>query len=270
MHWFVCNDAKKTVRGVDLGGSAFRSGRFFAYLTGRGPAIRADWSFFNNLGWFEVALKFGGEDALVRVSIMLPFLVYCGIGFGVPRSWLSWWMIEDRVFALKIGYVHSIARVLFAHADWAEDCGMTGYYRRQTPCKYNSLQLWPGLEMVLRFPPIARWIFGKEAREKEILESKPIAFEMDGRRYEGTWTLERWHSERPFWPWQYRVSFASNIEVPAPPRFAGKGESSWDCGDDAIYGMGSRELTPAKATGEYIKRVLEYRERYGMPAKVSA
>jgi hypothetical protein len=270
MHWFVCNDAKKTVRGHEIGGSALREGRFYLYATGRGPLFRAHWSFWNNLRWFEAAIHVGGEDSLIRFQLLFPALAFVGVGFGVPRSWLSWWMIEDRVFALKVGYVNSILRLLIAHADWAEDCGMTSYYRTQKPRKYTDLQLWPGLELTLRWPPVVRWIFGKEMREKEVLETKPIAFEMDGRRYDGTWTLERWHSERPFWPWEYRVSYASNIEVPHPPMFSGKGENSWDCGDDAIYGMGSRELTPAKAVGEYIKRVLEYRERYGMPSEVTA
>jgi len=66
------------------------------------------------------------------------------------------------------------------------------------------------------------------------------------------------------------VSVSSNLEVPQPPQFSGKGESSWDCGDDGIYGMGSRETSPAKTVGEYIKRVLENRERYGMPSELRA
>ena len=272
MHWFVCNDARKTVRGVDLGGSAFREGRFFIYARSR-PAIKAGWSFWNTLNWLEVSCRFGGEDPLVTFELILPRLAMLHFGLAVPAHWLRRWMIEDRVFALKVGYVSSIARIYVAHADWAESCGMTDYYRRQTPRKYTDLQLWPGWEIVLRFPPILRWIFGREHRKKTIIETKPIVVELDGRRYEGTWSLERWETTRGRWPRPYAVRIASHIAMPSPPRFAGKGESSWDCGDDAIYGMGSNETSPAKAVGDYVKRVLEYRERYGMPhmeAKVSA
>lgn len=265
MHWFVCNDARKTVRGVDMGGSALRAGRFFLYAKSA-PRLKAFWSFFHSLNCLEVALKFGGEDSAVGFSLILPRLAHLGVGFSVPRRWLSWWMTDDRVFAVKVGYVSSIVRLLIAHADWAEDCGMTSYYRSQCPGRYTDLQLWPGYELVLRWPPVLRWLFGKATTEKEILETKGVGFEMDGQRYEATWSLERWSTSRPYWPWPYRVRISSYIDVPKPPRFAGKGESAHDCGDDAIYGMGSRETSPAKAVGEYIKRVLEYRERYGPAA----
>lgn len=262
MHWFVCNDARREVKGVNLGGSAIRDGRFFFYGK-RNKLLTADWSFFSSLNWLELCLRFGGEDSLIRLSLILPRLAYLGVGVGVPRGWLAPWMIEDRVFRIDFGYVNTIMRLYFAWAEWAEDCGMTDYYRRQVPRKHTALQLWPGWQFALRFPPLLTWIFGREEREKRILDTKPVSFEMDGRKYEGTWTLELWESTRTRWPWSYKRSVSSNLEVPNPPMFAGKGENSWDCGDDAIYGMGSREITPAKTVGDYIKRVLEYRERYG-------
>lgn len=265
MHGFVCNDARKTVRGVDLGGSAFRSGRFFLYGASR-PRIRAHWDFWHNLNWLEAYLRIGGEDPFVSFGLILPRLAYLSFGFAVPTRWLSLWMTEDRVFALKFGYVSSIVRAYFAYAQHAEDCGMTDYYRRQEPRRYTNLQLWPGWEFVLRFPPVLRWLFGREHREKTIIETKPIVVELDGRRYEGTWSLEHWQTTRDRWPWPYAVWVGSDIRMPHPPQFAGKGENSWDCGDDGIYGMGSRATSPAEAVGEYVKAVLQSRERYGMPS----
>jgi hypothetical protein len=266
MHSFICNDSARRLGGVEVGGSAARNGRFFLYAGGR-PRLRASWSFWNNLNWLETYCRLGGEDPLVSFGLILPRLACLVFGFAVPIRWLRWWMTEDRVFALKFGYVNSIVRILIAHADWAEHCGMTDYYRRQKPRKYTDLQLWPGWEIVVRLPPILRWIFGKEGSVTEVLDTRPVKFEMDGRVYVGTWTLSRQSRQRPRWPWAYRVSLSSWLEVPKPPRFAGKGESSWDCGDDGIYGAGSKELTPAGALGDYIKAVLRKRERYGMPSE---
>lgn len=267
MYWFICNDASRRISGVEVGGSAIRNGRFFLYGNHH-PVIKAHWSFWNTLNWLEVYCRFGGEDPLSSFGLILPRLAYLSLGIGVPNRWLSWWMIEDRVFALKIGYVSSIARVLIAHADWAEDCGMTDYYRAQKPRKYTDLQLWPGWKMTVRFPPLARWLFGKEKTESRILDTKPVVIELDGQRYEGAWKLEQWQTTRERWPWAYRKRLSSWLDVPRPPQFAGKGENSWDCGDDAIYGMGTRETTPAGAIGEYVKSVLRNRERYGMPSEL--
>lgn len=245
MHWFVCNDAKREIRGVDLGGSAWRAGRFYLYGASR-PQIKASWHFFNSLNWLEAYLRFGGEDSTVTVGLILPWLAYLSVGFALPTRWLRWWMIEDRVFALKFGYIGDIVWAHLAYADWAESCGMTSYYRSQKPCKYTALQLWPGVEVKLKWPPLLAWILGKPNTSKSVLEMKAITFDLDGRRYDGTWTLERWETKRVRWPWPYRVRVSSNLEVPHPPQFAGKGENSWDCGDDGIYAMGSRETSPGK------------------------
>jgi hypothetical protein len=264
MYWFVWNDASRKINGVEVGGRALRNGRFFVYASGH-PLLRTHWSFWNRLNWLELYLRLGGEDSLASVGLILPRLAYVGVGVGVPRRWLSWWMIEDRVFSAKVGYVSSILRVQIAYAEWAQDCGMTDYYHRQEPKRYSRLQLWPGWNLVLRFPPVLRWLFGKEETESRILDRKAVTIPLDGRQYEGTWELKQWQTRRQRWPWPYRRSLSSELTVTHPPQFAGKGKSSWECGDDGIYGMGSRETTPAGAIGDYIKEVLKNRERYGMP-----
>jgi hypothetical protein len=266
----LCNDGRKTVRGVDLGGSALRAGRFFFYLDWpkRNRAtenLKVFWHFWHNLNWAEVCLRFGGEDAAVTLSVIVPWLAHVGIGIGLPISWLRWWMVEDRVFAIKLGYIGDIAWIPIAYAEHMEDGGMTDYYRRQKPRRYNDLQLWPGWEIKIRRPKVLTWIFGKAVSSKSTLDLKPVTFEMDGRIVEAIWTLERWDTWRPRWPWAYGTRFSSWLEVHDPPKFAGKGENSWDCDDDGIYGMGSSELTPAGTVGDYLKQVLNYRERYGLP-----
>lgn len=263
MHWFACNDAERRVGGVKVGGSLLRAGRAFLY-SGGSARVRAGWSFFTNLNWLEVSVRLALEDG-ITLNLIVPWLAHLYVGGSLPRRWLDPWMVDDRVFSLKLGYIGDVTDVSVAWARWAEDCGMTDYYRRQVPRTYTDAQLWRGWSWRLRRPPLLRWLLGREKHEVTVLDVRPVAVEMDGRRYAGTWKLERYSTTRPRWPRPYRVRFSSHVVMADPPRFAGKGENSWDQGDDGIFGMGSRELTPAGAVGDYVKAVLKNREHYGMP-----
>lgn len=79
-----------------------------------------------------------------------------------------------------------------------------------------------------------------------------------------TLTLQRevatW--KRPHWPWAYwRKSV--DITLERPPEFQGKGENSWDCGPDAIYGMSSEGYSYEDAVATYVKAVLRERAKRG-------
>ena len=266
MHCFLCNDAERRVGGISLGGSAWRAGRFFVHSSGRSRAM-VWWHFFSRLNWAEVSVKFdteeGGEIAL---GVIVPWLASFGISLPLPTRWLRPWMIQDRVFDLRLGYIGDIAWIEVAWAQWAQDCGMTDYYRRERPRKYTDLQLWPGWQLKLRWPPLLDWVFGKRKYRQETRRSMPIQILMDMHQHDGLWTLRETWSERQRWPWRYHVRFYSDIDMPDPPQFAGKGENSWDCGNDGICGMSSRELTPLGAIGDYMAAVMKARAKYGMPS----
>lgn len=53
------------------------------------------------------------------------------------------------------------------------------------------------------------------------------------------------------------------LEVPGGIPVEGKGENSWDCGMDGIFGTSGK--TVAEAVGNCARSVLRYRERYGGP-----
>lgn len=88
--------------------------------------------------------------------------------------------------------------------------------------------------------------------------------------------FERNRRFRRFIPYAlyHRTSYRAEIKIKNPPMFSGKGENSWDCGDDAIYGMSYSwdHLIPNwqntnecinLATEDYIKHVLKNAKRYG-------
>lgn len=74
------------------------------------------------------------------------------------------------------------------------------------------------------------------------------------RLTEDVWRRSRWFS---------KIVKRVEIEIPSGIPLAGKGESSWDCGDNAIYSM----CSPAKSIGEGVGRLvgtlLHDRVRYG-------
>jgi hypothetical protein len=79
-----------------------------------------------------------------------------------------------------------------------------------------------------------------------------------------TLTLQREGStwRRPRWPWPM-VRRSVDITLERPPGFQGKGENSYDCGPDAIYGMSSAGHSYEDAVAAYVKAVLNERRKRG-------
>lgn len=77
----------------------------------------------------------------------------------------------------------------------------------------------------------------------------------------------RWtHSRAPFSPWYYRAM----VDIPNGIPFAGKGENSWDCDDDALnsitFGVESEEpWGPREYTNRAAVRVFETRLKRSSP-----
>jgi hypothetical protein len=72
---------------------------------------------------------------------------------------------------------------------------------------------------------------------------------------ESTWKRPRW----PFIKRQRGVEIVPETPIPIP----GKGENSWDCGDDAIYSWSTGAETAEEAGNRMVASILERRERYG-------
>jgi len=75
------------------------------------------------------------------------------------------------------------------------------------------------------------------------------------RIFESTW-------KRPRWPWPRRM-IRAEITPDTPIPNPGKGENSWDLGDDATYSMTCPAHTPAEAADMLARSILRDRERYG-------
>lgn len=106
-------------------------------------------------------------------------------------------------------------------------------------------------------------IFGRATctREKIGEPVQAVACFPEGQ-YPLTLQRETMTWKRSRWPWPYwRKSV--DITLDRPPEFQGKGENSWDCGPDAIYGMSSEGHSYEDAVATYVKAVLRERAKRG-------
>lgn len=111
---------------------------------------------------------------------------------------------------------------------------------------------------------IKRFVLGREECTLEVLEEGiPVLIPMPEGNYHGTVKIEQRTWKRPRWFSTVRKS--ASLDIPKGIPHAGKGENSWDCGDDGLFGIGGS--TVEEAIGNAVESVLRARRRYGMPSE---
>lgn len=272
--WYThtINDNDRKGGGV---GTLWKAGRWIiTRRKGYSDVLRLEWHHSRKLKpELDLLLRFGQGSMRLHVGIL--GLASWWLTVGVKRGLFSSLMVEERVFGIRLGYIGDLAWIYLAFDEESDSAGMLDYYRRKKQAGEslyfggNRVQLTQGVRLKVRLR-LRDWSLGRKVYEKTELRREPVAIPLDGREYEGVWTLTRETWKRPRWPFLSHERVGSWIDVEHPPAFSGKGENSWDCGDDAIFGCGSKALTPAVAVGDYIKAVLRNRERYGAPSNPDA
>jgi hypothetical protein len=108
----------------------------------------------------------------------------------------------------------------------------------------------------------ADFLLGRHKYSSEELSTENVEVPMPERMYPGTVTLTRDTWKRPRWPFS-RSMYRANIEVEGGVPHPGKGENSWDCGEDATYSLTCKARTAEEAVGKLVGSVLSSRRRYG-------
>lgn len=114
------------------------------------------------------------------------------------------------------------------------------------------------------------FLFGRMRYECEIRESFDVQIPMPEANYPAKVTFETrtwWRPRWPHWPLKI-VRDDCDTQIPGGIPFEGKGENSWDCGEDGVYGSGSTGHDIPDAISSVVKTVLEYRARYGTPPRI--
>lgn len=228
---------------------------------GRRRTASSVWRWRTRLG-----LAAGGEDQMLQLELGVP-LLFQGAA-GVRARWLSRWIYQRRELGVELDGVWPEVNVLYD----SDGANMAGYYRRKVEQgtydgPWTAAQLWPGwqwrpnryrlLNRVNRFERVHEGV--KEPRRLELALPEgayPVEVELWCERVRFRWQ-----------PWRDRADFLATVRVldglwlPFP----GKGENSWDCGDDGFQEVTVRATTYAQALAGAAGRVLRQRERYGGP-----
>jgi hypothetical protein len=99
----------------------------------------------------------------------------------------------------------------------------------------------------------------------ETAPQQRVRIGLDDRVYEGTAKFERCTWKRPWWFTKIRDSVWIDMDKGHGLLHSGKGENSWDCGDDALCGFGTSGTSVEAAIQHGIDTVQEYRRKYGNP-----
>ena len=232
--WFVC--------GADDEQAHFRSGRAFFHVAYGAVDRNGDYLEDRNLGdveWYAFKRKLGPSvelsvnthESRVRGHLSIPF-------FG-----LYWGFGQDRGRARRFGL------------SWHSG-GLWGHWNDNEWGDWSRGQPW---WQSWHFDP-ADFFLGQQWYSKETVATADVAIPLPEGAYPAVATTERCTWKRPRWPFptvRTSVTIDCTRGIPIP----GKGENSWDCDDDALFGWGS--TTVAEAIGHGVAIVLRDRERYG-------
>lgn len=105
------------------------------------------------------------------------------------------------------------------------------------------------------------WLLGKVKYTSVSLEERDTVVPMPEGSYacHVKFTRDTW--KRRFWPG--RTVTRVTIALPKGIPHQGKGENSWDCGDDATYGMTCPARNIEEGIGRLVGSCLHDRKRYG-------
>lgn len=246
-HWQNLNDKPGGRRG-----SGVRHGRAWLTLSERyGLQVNWEWVVGGKSCHASVTLK-KSEDRGLGLSLAIPLVgaIYLTLSGG-PLAWLALKVLpewnfddgEDRTFEVS---VHDWA------IWWTVWRDRMASWSRQVPRWRQGS--WHPLDTFL----------GKQKYSERPFHTGEIVVPMPERSYRGTIVLSEDTWKRPRWPFSRRlvrakVDMLKGEQIPEP----GKGENSWDCGEDALFGWGGPAESVSDAVGKIVATVTRTRLKRG-------
>lgn len=190
--------------------------------------FKVEYSLFNN----RCAIGFDVNDEDLTFNICIPYLISLYFSTNLIRG-------KDRELEVYV-YDWSIWWKLWAsNMDW----------------NYKVPKWRDSCFHILDF------LFGKNKYNREIIEERDVLIPMPEGNYEA-------HIKLCKDTWKRPIGFTKTIlridaQIPKGIPHAGKGENSWDCGDDATFGMCCQAKSIAEGIGEIVKNSIKTRIKYG-------
>lgn len=244
--WSHAQNLNERRHGPD--GPMWRHGRawlHFPGVEGRDGYFGVEWAVFGRDRWPKVGVEINqtfGEDYDLSTTLCLPFLgaLYLHLSGIFPRRWKG----DAKNFSVAL-----YQEYLWIEFFWTDPAKTWGKDRNRFPAFRISWN-WQ------------RTLMGRMDYKREPVGSpKEILIPMPEGSYPAMMQIERQVWWRTRWPWR-KERVSADIDLGRGIPIPGKGENSWDCGEDAICGMGSGPSV-AEAVSAVTKSVLEARERYG-------
>lgn len=219
--------------------------------------LHVEWNLASRMRWpLGLKIDLGGEHRGIAAAFHVwRVYLYGAIENVLPRRLTRWlWQKfhiseEIRVVAIDLG---STVRWQL----WLD--GMQG----TKPGTYDRAPAWRDFHLDLVDLVLGRPVF----EERVIREGIDVVVPLPERSYPAKAKLTTATWKRPRWPFTTtRDSVWLDVGAPGLP-FAGKGENSWDLGDDGFYGIGSEGHSIPKAIGHAVTATLERRKQYGDPS----
>lgn len=245
-HWQNLNE-----KPGDRLGSGLRHGR--AWLRFLGGTLRIEWVLPDYRAAISVAVRQGD-----------------GVGFGgnlgIPLIGSLFWRVED------FKPIARAARWLLRNAKYDD---------RELSVRVHDWTVWRDAGSWSITTPkwrdgcfhIDDFVLGKSDYSRRTLIETAVNIGMPEASYPATVKIEEATWKRP--RWFAKRMICSEVKIPKGIPFPGKGENSWDCGQDAVYGQSGPAGTVEKAVASVVESVLRSRRRYGgsvewRPQKVEA
>lgn len=105
-------------------------------------------------------------------------------------------------------------------------------------------------------------LFGRTKYAARELSRHDVAIPMPEGAYPASVLLEECTWKRPRLPFASSRGIYADVKVKPGIPFEGKGENSWDCGTDALYGLSAKSETVEEAIAKTVQAVLRNRRRY--------
>lgn len=126
--------------------------------------------------------------------------------------------------------------------------------------EWLSSDPWWRKDIVLR---VSQWLLGRWKCEVTKGQPSEVFVPLPEGCYRAVATPETYEWRRRFGITKRRECV--DIKIPGGIPFRGKGENSWDCGDDGLWGTGGDTVEDAIAN--CVRSVLQRRSRYGHDSK---
>lgn len=240
-HWQNLNEN----RLGEVKGSIIRHGRaWFRFRKDdyNGPSLHWSWN-FGWRNWFGFSLDMFDGDSNHDV------------GFSFHLGLAHFWLTFENVLSKRYGYPRH---------NWTHTWGITLYgdhLQLRIHDAYSDCFVCKGWKGWRWSTFVTDRLLGSATYSKRVIETHQATVPMPEASYSATVTIQEETWKRPRWFARRRLG--SSIEVAGGVPVPGKGENSWDCGEDAIYSTGSSEPTVASAVAQLVKSALETRERHG-------